>query len=215
MKSTKHYIAQGDPGVEKTLWHMRRLVKKSAEDPTVILWAQGVVRSLPERDPDAASQAFLDWTRANIRYTEDPLEVELVKEPGVLLREWQSTGRGTADCDDQVTLIAAGLNAVGIETEFLVIAADPSSSDYSHVPLQYASPQRGWVTMDPIVRGTGLGWFPPRHSRIGKFSGDRLHSVWDVENFCDGRYSLGSVYLLVGGVIAYYAWSRSKARRRR
>lgn len=174
MKAAKFHIALGDPGIESTLRHMRRLVLRASSDPSVLEWAQGVVRFAPERDPDAAAQAFLSWTRANVRYTEDPVDVEAIKEPAALLLEWATHGRATGDCDDQVTIIAAGLNAIGVPTEFIVVAADPSApSEYSHVLLQYMG-RSGWVTMDPIVRGTGLGWFPPRHSRVGRYSGGRL-----------------------------------------
>lgn len=177
MLASIHTISVGDPGVEQTLRQMRRLVLASSRDPSVIGWAQDVVRFLPERDPDAAANAFLRWVRSNVRYTEDPVAVEVVKTPEAMLRELAEKGRIAGDCDDQVTLLAAGLNAAGVETEFVVVAADPNYPDYSHVLVQYASDRRGWVTMDPIVRGTGPGWFPPSHSRVGVYRGGRLQGI--------------------------------------
>lgn len=175
MKAARLFIPEGDPGIESTLREMRRIVLASAEDPAVIEWAQDVVRWTPERDPDAMANAFLAWSRNNVRYTEDPIGVESVKTPEAMLRERAQSGRATGDCDDQVTLIASGLNAVGVPTEFVVMAADPSApNDFSHVLLQYASPRSGWVTMDPIVRGTGLGYMPSRFTRIGYFRDGRL-----------------------------------------
>ncbi len=174
MKATRHYIGFGDPGIEATLRHMRRLVLDSATSPVVIEWAQGVVRFLPERDPDGAARAFLSWVRANVRYTEDPVDVEVIKTPEALLLETRLRGRGAGDCDDEVTLLAAGLNAVGIPTEFIVLAADEMApNDFSHVLLQYAG-SSGWTTVDPIVRGTGLGYIPPRYTRIGYYRDGRL-----------------------------------------
>lgn len=177
MKAAIYSISNGDPGVEQTLRQMRRLVLESALHPSVIEWAQGVVRFLPERDPDAAAQAFLSWVRNHVRYTEDPVTVETVKTPEAMLRELATHGRITGDCDDQVVLLSAGLNAIGVETEFVVIAADPNYPDFSHVLMQYQSPRQGWTTLDPIVRGTGPGWFPPRYSRIGRYRNGSLQGL--------------------------------------
>jgi transglutaminase-like putative cysteine protease len=82
------------------------------------------------------------------------------------------------NCDDHVVLIAAGLNSIGVPTEFIVVAADGNfPNDYSHVLMQYQSKSGEWITMDPIVRGTGPGWFPPRVSRIGYYRQGRLSGL--------------------------------------
>lgn len=178
MISTRHTISSGDPGIDQTLRHMRRLVNASTADADVIEWAQGVVRYIPERDPDAAAQAFLNWVRANMRYTEDPTNRESIKTPEAMIKEFKQFGRVAGDCDDQVTLLSAGLNSIGVETEFLVVAADGNyPNDFSHVLMQYLSKSGEWVTVDPIVRGTGPGWFPPRVSRIGYYRNGRLSGM--------------------------------------
>lgn len=206
MLASIHTISAGDPGVEQTLRQMRRLVLESAHDPDVIGWAQDVVRFLPERDPDAAANAFLRWVRSNVRYTEDPVTVEAVKTPEAMLRELVEKGRITGDCDDQVTLLAAGLNAVGVDTEFVVVAADPNFPDYSHVLVQYASDRRGWVTMDPIVRGTGPGWFPPRHSRVGVYRNGHLRGVGGASSGAAAGLGLA----VVVGVVAIMVLRRRR-----
>lgn len=178
MISTRHTISSGDPGIDQTLRVMRRLVDSSTADADVIEWAQGVVRYSAERDPDAAAQAFLSWIRSNMRYTEDPTNRESIKTPEAMVKEFLRYGRVTGDCDDQVVLLAAGLNTIGVPTEFIVVAADGNfPNDYSHVLMQYQSKSGEWVTVDPIVRGTGLGWFPPRTSRIGYYRNGRLSGL--------------------------------------
>lgn len=168
MSASEIYLPHGDPGIDRTLREMRRLALSAAKDPIVIDWAHDVVRHVPERDADAEAGAFLSWVRANTRYTHDPVSVELVKKPRRMIEEWRRAGKIVADCDDQVTLLAAGLEVVGIPSRFVVVAASPGSDEYSHVLIEYQSPKRGWVSMDPIVRGTGLGWFPPSYSRVGR-----------------------------------------------
>jgi hypothetical protein len=201
VRATQIQIDVGDRGIERTLHEMRRLVLASARDPSVIDWAQSIVRFVPERDPDGCARAFLGWVRSHTRYTEDPVDVELVKSPAVMLAEWRSKGRIAADCDDQVTLLAAGMHAVGVPTEFVVVAADASTpDDFSHVLLQYAGTS-GWTTMDPIVRGTGLGFVPPGTTRSGYFRDGRLQGS-----------RAGPGLLPVVGVVALVWWV---ARRRR
>jgi transglutaminase-like putative cysteine protease len=174
MRATELTIPAGDPGVERTLREMRRVALAAAKHPEVIDWAHAIVRHVPERDPDAEAGAFLAWVRNNVRYTHDPVYVEMVKTPQAMMREFAKHGRIVGDCDDQVTLIAAGLNIVGVETRFAVVAAQEGTDEFSHVLIEYLSPRRGWVSMDPIVRGTGLGWFPPSFSRVGRYANGRL-----------------------------------------
>lgn len=168
MSAYEIQIPHGDPGIDRTLREMKRLALAAAKDPVVIDWAHGIVRYVPERDADAEAGAFLAWVRRNTRYTHDPVSVELVKKPRRMIEEWQKHGTIVADCDDQVTLLAAGLEVVGVPTRFVVVAAQPGANEYSHVLIEYQSPKRGWTSMDPIVRGTGLGWFPPSYSRVGR-----------------------------------------------
>lgn len=190
-------LLAGDPGIDQTLRAMRRLVVDSQRDPIVIEWAQGVVRNIPERNVDMVADAFLAWVRANTRYTPDPVEAEVVKTPGAMLIEFSRFGKIAADCDDQVVLLSAGLNAVGIQTESIVVAADPSyPNDFSHVLMQYQSASGEMVTMDPIMRGTGSNWFPPRTSRVGVYRNGRLDS---------GRGGFGLIWLAVAGWLLWRA----------
>lgn len=197
MSATSHYISLGDPGIEQTLRVMRRHALAASRSPVVIDWAQGIVRRLPERDTDAEAGAFLSWVRANFRYTRDPVDVELVKTPERSIREWLKHGIITGDCDDQATLIAAGMNIVGVQTRFITVAADGAHADFSHVLLEYESPVRGWVSMDPIVRGTGLGWFPPAYNRVGRL-GSHLSGGAAVPTVAGRGHSAGVVAVIFG-----------------
>lgn len=207
MSATHHYISLGDPGIEQTLRIMRRHALAASRNPLVIEWAQGIVRRLPERDTDAEAGAFLAWVRANFRYTRDPVEVELVKTPERMLREWQRHGVITGDCDDQTTLIAAGMNIVGNETRFVTVAADGAHRDFSHVLMEYESPVRGWVSMDPIVRGTGLGWFPPVYNRVGRL-GSHLSGGAAVPTVAGPGHAAGVVAVALG--LWYFSRRRSR-----
>jgi len=213
VRTASHYIPEGDPGIERTLREMRRLSLGAVKNPKVIAWAQGIVRHVPERNVDAEAAAFLTWVRAHTRYTADPVGVELIKTPAVMLSEYEQHNRITADCDEQVTLLAAGLNIVGVETRFVVVAAAPGSDEFTHVLMEYLSPVRGWVSMDPIVRGTGPGWFPPTYSRLGRYGGASKapHRFPPFSWMRSGEWSIGmwSAMALLG-----VAWLSSKRRRK-
>ena len=212
MQAVHHYLPNGDPGISATLREMRRLVLASAKNPLVIEWAQSIVRRVPERDTDAEAEAFLQWARMNFRYTKDPVAVELVKTPEAMVREYMKYGRVTGDCDDQVVLVAAGLNIVGAMTRFTVVAAEEMTDEFSHVFLEYESPRRGWTSMDPIVRGTGLGWHPPSYRRLGTYSGTHLEGG----TFTPTIYGRGHRFALVviAGLGIAVFMSRGRRRRR-
>lgn len=177
MKAAVHRLARGDRGTEQTLRHMHRLVVRAQRQATVIEWAQSVVRRVRERDRDGEAAALLAWVRSHMRYTRDPLDAEVVKTPGAMLREIQRHGIATLDCDDASVLLAAGLAAVGLPFEFVVVGRSGQRGPFSHVLVRYLSPRRGWVTMDPIVRGTAPGWFPEGAHRAAALSGDRLRGI--------------------------------------
>jgi hypothetical protein len=143
---------------------MLKLARAATRDGRVIAWAHDVVRYVPERDDDATARAFLDWTRGAFRYTKDPEGREAIKTPRTMLEEYERHGRIVGDCDEQVTLLLAGLATVGIPAEPVVMSQ--TLGDYSHVYMRYWSGQRGWVAMDPIVRGTDPGWMPQGASRV-------------------------------------------------
>lgn len=176
-------IPDGDAGAYRTLVTMRRLVASSIEDPRVVSWAQDIVRWIPERDTDAEAAAILAWVRASCRYTGDPnldRVYDLIKSPVAQLTEYGARGNITADCDDQVVLLAAGLEAVGIETRMVAVETDQShGGQFSHVLLEYLGPH-GWTPVDPIVRQAGPGWIPPHRRRltVGATGNDGVFRGW-------------------------------------
>lgn len=167
--ATRSHIPVGDPGVAVTLRAMERLANAGSRNADVIGLAHDIVRYVPERQPAAVAGSVLNFIRSHTRYTEDPWDLEggkeLVKAPDVSAREIREKGRMAGDCDDQVLLAMTLLRAAGVPARPVVISRD--DGPYTHVLMEFFDGQR-WITMDPIVRGTGLGWFPPRSARIGR-----------------------------------------------
>lgn len=96
------------------------------------------------------------WVCQNIRYMRDPHEVELVKEPIVVLRS------RSGDCDDASVLLAAMLMAAGNECRFVLISFNPQKIP-SHVFCAVKTPT-GFLPLDPVAnRVTRDMWAKATH----------------------------------------------------
>lgn len=187
-------IGEGNVGIGDTLRVMRRLVDKALLDPAVVETAQGIVRRLPPRAYDSEARAILDWVRARVRYTRDPMPydpnvgpADQVKTPQRMLLEIRTKGVAVGDCDDYVTLLETLLRAVGLEAEAVVVSMDGGL--FSHVLVRYLSPVQGkWVTLDAITPQEP-GWFPEGTTSIAAFTGGRLkrETVDSVQGYARGR----------------------------
>lgn len=166
-RSRYELLASGNDGTRRTLSRMSELAREGARSPAVIRAAQDAVRHVPERDDRATMRALLEDVRRRMRYTPDPLDTELVKAPEFLVEQSDEHGAEPMDCDDAVTLLAALLAAVGIPSRFVVVAADPTRADWSHVYLHARTSGGAWVSLDPIVRGWDVGGEVPAEDRKG------------------------------------------------
>lgn len=145
-------ISNGRSGTVKTLKEMHKLARDGAADPVVIRAAQSAVRRATERSDRATCQALLDNVKRRMRYTPDPLDVELVKSPRFMVEQSDLHGIEPMDCDDASTLLASMLGAVGIKSSFTVVSADGSRpKEWSHVYVT-AQTKDGPIPLDPIVR---------------------------------------------------------------
>lgn len=192
--STKSYVPEGDAGTEATLRAMRRMIDKGTASPRVIRIARDIVRPIAARDTDAEAHAILNWVQAKLRYTHDPVGVEVVADPDYMAREYERTGSIVGDCDEAVVLTGALLKAVGIEAEPVVVSPDQGA--YSHVLIRYKSPKHGYVTLDGITKN-GPGWFPSGAARVGVFRNGRIDpdspvTVQGLSGYPDGRIPEGN-----------------------
>ena len=163
-------IPRGNAGTLRTLSEMSRLAIAGARDPAVIAEAHDVVRTVPERNDDASMGAMLSRVRRLLRYTHDPLDVELVKAPGVSVREAHASpnGKFVGDCDDASVLLAAMLAAVGIRNEFTVVPADGDRpGEWSHVYVTALPGDGRRVALDTIVRSFSMGQEVPASALSG------------------------------------------------
>lgn len=114
--------------------------------------ATSIVFLTPEKNEHAEVDALYSWVRDHVRYVRDIHEVETLSTPERTLQ-----GR-IGDCDDQATLLASLLEAVGYPTRF-VVAGYYEHGSVEHVYLQ-AFAGGDWIDLDPTEKQC-MGWAPP------------------------------------------------------
>lgn len=171
----------GLDAVRKTLRMMAAIIRKYTSDATTGNAAREILISGGIRDIRAQRRQAIhlihQWVRDNIVYVYDPLGVEQLQTPPQTLKI------RTGDCDDKVILELTLLASVGFDTELLGVGGEGHGWDpacgpqypgglpaYSHVigGVKFGRPTGrlppfldGWLTLDPIVRGSLPGWKPP------------------------------------------------------
>lgn len=149
-------LADGDAGTGDTLGHMRALVSEAQTNPMLRGAVLDALRGLP-RGAESDLDGLLRWVRQYTRFTADPLDVEVLTSPGVMLEEIARTGQALGDCDELATLYAALAEAAGYPTRFRV--QGPPGDRYTHVIVEVDAGGR-WVPVDPSNPSAGVGWAP-------------------------------------------------------
>lgn len=149
-------LPPGAAGTRATLVMMQRLAREGARDPAVIEAARDILRRAGVRGHDVLGEvrALFTFARDRVRYTRDPVGVELLQTPARTLRTL------VGDCDDKSTLLAALLHAVGHPAQLLfrAVAANPSRPGmYSHVYV-VANVAGRRVPLDPTPPDAPMGW---------------------------------------------------------
>ena len=157
-------IPTGTEGLRYKLQRLRGMVREACADPQWRQWCATIVRHAPEKDWDAEARAVSQFVR-RVRYTRDPVGVELFTEPRTLAGMVER-GEAFGDCDDAALLGAAMLEAVGHPTRFVVgghrgpMGGQPA---WAHIWLEWRHPRRGWQALDDTAKQRPPGWRPDSH----------------------------------------------------
>ena len=145
-------ISNGYPGIEQTIRAMRKLVQQYRTDIGIRQAATQAVFLTPQKNDYAEIEAIFHLVQGGIRYCKDIHQVETLSTPTMTLAQ------RLGDCDDQATLLATLLEAIGYPTR-VVIAAYQQPGMYEHVYIQvYCHGE--WLDLDPTEQH-GIGWAPP------------------------------------------------------
>ena len=103
-----------------------------------------------------------DFLVLNVRYTEDPTDIDTfatLKETLIM---------GGADCDDYLVAFGAILKSLGYHIAARVISTRDSPNDWVHIYPLAGCPKehpRNWIPLDATVEGAYPGW---QYEQIGK-----------------------------------------------
>jgi len=152
-----------DAATAQTIALMAQYVREDSRSPIVRRAAAEAAAAAKGNDVAALAAAVWHWVRSRVRFIQDrvpaaaitarPELAELLIRPVDLLTMPEPAG----DCDDQSMRWAAMLRALGIETAFRTVAADPQQPQfYSHVYVVAFGPA-GEIPLD-CSHGPKPGW---------------------------------------------------------
>lgn len=165
----------------ETAMEMVNIACKDVRDPNVAGAARWIVRDLVDENVNpfiaimSEIQAIFNWMNLFLRYTRDPIGVELVYSAKRILDFIGRYGRWAEDCDSQALLIMTFFMAIGRKTR-MTIAGFKRQGIYTHVfaevyvPSFDASIPGRWLIVDPSTASnvgkmasgiiTGLSFYP-------------------------------------------------------
>lgn len=156
-------LPSGEAGTDRTVEEMCRIVKQSLTDPLVVDRARSIVAECPPRDNACRVLRIRRWLGMNFQFERDPVGLELVMTPRLMLERIAGGRVVQGDCDDAATLAAAMGMAVGLRARFVLYGFGkkwrrvggtsqsptvmPIKVPFSHI---YTALQAGvkWVQMD-------------------------------------------------------------------
>jgi hypothetical protein len=144
-----------------TIYHIGLAIRRASVYPPIRnLAASLATRALPK---DFLGQLYeiYKWFLKHWRYVQDPSSRELLTaSPEALYRLVMGAdgvgvggGLGAGDCDCATAALGALFEAIGFRVR-IVTTADPWARPgrlFGHVFIQALVPQKGWVTVDPVL----------------------------------------------------------------
>jgi hypothetical protein len=164
----------GDAQTAAVIGIMSRYAAEDASSPEVQRDAQ---QAMAECSGCMPEEAVFRWIKHRLRFVEDgvtaqPFDGEAQSQGGTFVealirpRDMAVLGVGSqaGDCDDYSMYAASLLLALGVPVSFVTVAADPESSDFSHV---YVAAYRNGVRVPlDTSHGPRPGWETGRAKRI-------------------------------------------------
>jgi len=147
-------IPEGEAGAAMTMRAMRQLVRDAVRDPSQRI-RETALQIIGSSGYVEQARRLQQWVQQNIRYIQDPPDVELVQTPQYTMQ--QTAG----DCDDQAVLLASMLMATGHPAQFIAVGLN--GGPLSHVMVQTLVGSQ-WLGVETIIPKP-LGWMPPGITR--------------------------------------------------
>jgi len=144
-------LPEGAAGIRATLSAMMRAARIGSTTLEIRELAQRIVAPVAARDYAGELSAIQSWVKNNIRYTQDPVNAEMLKDPIALIND------PFGDCDDMATLVAALAMSIGFPARFVAIGTNEIGV-FEHV---YTEILLGtvWLSVE-TTEPVRVGWLP-------------------------------------------------------
>lgn len=165
VRATIHQVETNDDEqmTAQTICAMAQYAREDSQSPIVREAASQAADAADSSMPADVAAAVWAWIRRRVRFqldsitaapvTNTPDDAELLIRPVDILTMPQPVG----DCDDQAMLCASMLRALGIDSSFKTVAAEPTAPNlYSHVYTIAHTPE-GDLALD-CSHGPHAGW---------------------------------------------------------
>lgn len=170
----------------QTIQLMAQYAREDSRSPIVRRAAAEAASQAADNSTAAIAAAVWKWIRAHVVFqldsttaapvTSTPDQAELLIRPIDLLTMPQPAG----DCDDQSMLCAAMLRALGIDSAYKTVAADPSAPDlYSHVYVVADTPE-GTIALD-CSHGPHSGWEVQPVGKTRTWRMEAMHQLGSID----------------------------------
>lgn len=172
----------GFNGPKTTLAGMVRAIQGPRGEASLLVRSvtEEVIGQLAPKDYVGEISAICNWVAEHVVYVNDPMHVELLKDPQRLVEEIQARGHARGDCDDIACLIATMCLQVGRHAQ-LVVAGFGSKGSYSHVFARVQDPKSSkWIVCDPVA-GSDVAGMLSRIKTFQVWSTDELPENGPVE----------------------------------
>lgn len=158
---------EDEAATEQTIHQMQEFIAADSQHPNVQAAAREATAGVMAGDVANHIRAVWAWIKRRVRLVSDAELARLggfpnAEEAEVLIRpaDILTMPEPQGDCDDFAMLGAAMLRVLGISSEFITVAADPTDlTRYSHVYLLAVLPSGERLPLD-LSHGEYPGWFP-------------------------------------------------------
>lgn len=158
------WVFDTDSSVSRTLRRMRQKVRDCiSRDAYTIQTANAVVSAVTPRNRVEQIGAIESWLDNAFRYVNDPIGVELLRDPAQQFREIRTKGYTQGDCDEAAMLSAALGMANGIPARFRALGFYVPDAPYTHVVADLQDNSGLWHPID-ITKPPGMT-HPPTPTR--------------------------------------------------
>ena len=148
-------IPRGYVGTLRTVEHVIGLIKGGAKDFFVRQTAIAIVRRRGVRPKDYLGEikALFEWVQQHVRYTRDPVRVEVLHSARRMLQ------LRAGDCDDMSIVLGSMLEAIGHSVRLVLTGSNPLRRDkFTHIYIEVFYRGR-WLPLDATMPYP-MGWSP-------------------------------------------------------